>query len=365
MKRFLKWIPIALLAATYNSYGQADQPQAADTEPKVVGACCSGNCCDGSFTPLGVMTDHIHAKGEWMASYTYMDMTMRGNRTGTSRTSDSVLYAKGYMMAPASMTMHMHMAMLMYGLTDRLTLMAMGGYTSYNMSMNMQFAMIMPGMKDPAASMTTTSSGVSDTRVSALYNFSKSSTSRLIGSLGISLPTGSYKVKGVTMLGTNERLPYDMQPGTGSFALQPDVTFAKQAGKMAWGVNAGADIKLNKNDLKYRQGNSYHATAWVAYKVLPFASLSLRGEGVWVDKISGADSVIANPVYEQFDPTTSTSHYGGTWGNAYAGLNFHWNKPVIKNFQAQIEYGIPFYENLNGPQMSVHSTLLAGLSYRF
>ncbi len=368
MKSLIKII-IIICCASLKSYAQSevkeDQPLISIQGKPAESCCANGSCCNGSQTPLGVMTDHVHPKGEWMVSYSFMDMMMKGNRTETAKTEELTLYNKGYMMAPATMSMQMHMAMLMYGVNNRLTLMAMFGYVSYDMTMNMQYVMQMPGMPAPSSSMATVSSGSGDTKLSALYNFSHKETSRFIGSLGFSLPTGSIKAKGLTMLGADQRLPYDMQPGTGSVSIAPDVTYVSQKGKFIFGVNGGADVKLNYNTLGYRQGNVYHATTWGSYGFLPYLSGSLRAEVIVADKISGVDSVIAIPVYEQFDPTTSTAHYGGKWGNLYAGLNFHFKKTALKKFQFQFEYGMPVYENLNGPQMSVHANLMAGVSYKF
>jgi hypothetical protein len=352
------------IASLYGHAQQTDGIEALIRTKKTSGACCTnGGCCDGSQTPAGVMSDHIHAKGAWMASYMYMNMMMKGNRTGTAKTDDKALYHDNYMMAPETMSMQMHMGMLMYGVTDRLTLMAMGGYTTFKMSMGM--AMQMPGMTEASMNMSTRTSGLADTRISALYNFSQKETSRLIGGLGVNLPTGTIRATGSTMLGNDQRVPYDMQPGTGSYSILPDITLVRQAGNFSYGANAGADIKLNKNTLGYRQGNLYHATAWAGYRFFPFVSTSLRAEGIMTDKISGVDPVIANPTYQQYDPTTNTAHYGGKRGNIYAGLNFHFSERIVKNLQLQVEYGMPVYENLNGPQMSVHSNMLATMQYRF
>lgn len=334
----------------------------ADTSSQEEKSCCAmGSCCTNNTTPAGVMTDHIHAKKEWMLSYTYMSMRMQDNRVGTKKVSDDTLFTQ-YMMVPEVMTMKMHMFMAMYGVTDRFTLMAMFGYTQYYMSMDMPYAMQMPGMDTAAVTMISKSSGFSDTRLYGLYNFSNNESTRIIGSLGVNIPTGSVRERGVTMLGSHERLPYDMQPGTGSFGILPDITCAHAVRKFSFGANAGADIKLDKNSLGYKQGNMYHATGWAGYQFFSFMSGSVRAEWIAVEKISGSDKEMEDPAYH-LDPTTSTSNYGGTWGNMYAGLNFHADKPVLRNFTLQLEYGMPVYENLNGPQMSVHSNFIAGLLF--
>ena len=362
---------VCALAGTYG-YAQDDTSKAITGDDGTV--CSSGSCCcaGNSQAPLGVMTDHIHNKGQWMFSYTYMNTMMQGNNIGAAKATDNTVY-KNYMMAPETMSMQMHMLMAMYGVTDKLTLMAMSGYMTDNMNMNMDSKggyMFMNGswMYMPAGTnmgMQTSSSGITDTKLSALYNFSGIAAQRIIGSIGISLPTGSIKETGTTLLGDGQRLAYDMQMGTGSFSIDPDITYARKYGSFYWGANAGADIKLNYNSLGYKDGNIYHATAWAGYQFLPFLSATLRAEDIQSDMISGSDHIINNTIYQENDPTTKTSNYGGTWMNVYVGVNLYMMKPVLEHFRIMAEYGMPVYQNLNGTQMSLKSNLLAGLQYSF
>ena len=372
LKKFLLFI--CSMVATHGYAQQTGEEQGIKIDNTKNDESCTGYCgCAGNTqAPLGAMTDHIHQKGTWMLSYTFMSAMMSGNNIGADKVSDNTVY-KNYMMAPETMTMQMHMLMAMYGVTDRLTVMAMGGYMVNNMKMNMDSKggyMFMNGswMYMPAGTnmgMQTTSSGITDTKVSALYNFSGIDAQRIIGSIGISLPTGSIKETGTTILGDNQRLAYDMQTGTGSVSINPDITYARKYGQFYWGANAGADVKLNYNSVGYKDGNVYHVTAWAGYQFLPFVSATLRGEDVHADMISGADPVVANEIYQENDPTTKTSNYGGTWMNVYAGLNFYLMKPVLEHFRIMAEYGMPVYQNLNGTQMALKSNLLAGLQYSF
>lgn len=359
---------MAFFSVAVYSYAQEEANNAAtvntSTQPeKVCRDCCKK---DGNI-PLGVMNAHIHAKHEWMLSYTYMNMYMKGNKMGTNSASDNMIY-ESYTMAPETMSMQMHMVMLMYGVTDRLTLMAMGGYGVDKMSMNMSSAMMsMPGMNMATGNMTmtSTSSGITDTKIYGLYNFTDSRKSSLIGSLGISLPTGSVKETGTTMLGENQRLPYSMQMGIGSVGILPDITYLHKVGLFSYGANAGAMLNVNDNSLGYRIGNQYHATAWGSYQFLPFVSGSLRAEGIMQDRISGSDAELDNFVYQENDPTTRTANYGGKWLNMYVGLNFHTTCGPLNHFTLLAEYGMPVYQNLNGVQMALHNNLLAGLYYSF
>jgi hypothetical protein len=167
------------------------------------------------------------------------------------------------------------------------------------------------------------------------------------------------------MVGANERLPYSMQSGTGSVSILPDVTFTHQFNKILVGANAGADLKINNNNAGYKFGNEYHANVWTSYKLLPFISGSLRAEWVATEKITGTDPEISSAIKEMSDPSNITGNYGGTKCSAYAGLNAHFKKYFLKKLQFQIEYGVPFFENLNGPQMSLHANMLAGVQYSF
>jgi hypothetical protein len=213
--------------------------------------------------------------------------------------------------------------------------------------------------------MVTSSSGFTDTKVSALYNFSNIAAYRITGSLGISLPTGSVKATGTTMLGDNERLAYDMQLGTGSYAIDPDITYSHKYGLWYWGANAGADIKLNYNSLGYKDGNIYHATAWAGYQILPCLGATFRAENIYTGKISGSDPQVNNAIYQEYDPTTRTANYGGNCVNMYVGLNFYMMKPILDHFRFMAEYGMPAYQDLNGTQMALHSNLYAGVQYSF
>src|SRR6185437_10714436 len=88
-----------------------------------------------------------HDKGKFAIAYSFMDMAMQGNQSGTKQVSDATVF-NTYMMATNRMNMQMHMLMPMYGITERLTVMAMLSYNINTMSMHMMpvQSMSMPGM---------------------------------------------------------------------------------------------------------------------------------------------------------------------------------------------------------------------------
>ncbi len=363
MNFFIRILIIALSGVPFLTYADSKS----DSLGIMPGQSCN-DCCGSVQTPVGVMTDHIHPKGAWVVSYTYMNMMMKGNKAGTANLSDNQVY-QNYMMSPQTMSMQMHMLMAMYSFTDRLTVMAMGGFVANNMSMNMDQAgmnmmMNMPGMNmgtDYGSSMISKSSGLADTRIYGLYRIVSNCGNNLVGSLGVSLPTGTTSASGMTLLGNNEQLSYAMQIGTGSFGLLPSLTYVRKSGFWSLGAEAGALINMNTNAQGYRWGNTYNATAWAGYRFISSLSASIRAEGIYMGNIAGFDKDIA--VLMNNDPNANINNYGGQRVNIYAGLNYSIKK--LNGLIVMAEYGIPVYQNLNGPQMSMHGNAIAGIQYMF
>ena len=52
---------------------------------------------------------HAHDAGEWMTGYSFMQMEMDGSLDGSHGAGRSDIFAEGFMVAPTSMQMQMHM----------------------------------------------------------------------------------------------------------------------------------------------------------------------------------------------------------------------------------------------------------------
>ena len=190
--------------------------------------------------PIGVMADHRHKKGEWMVSYRYMYMDMSGNRIGEDGVSPEEIvttvanpFANPPMMpptlrvVPTDMPMQMHMLGGMYGLTDRVTLMAMGMYIDQEMD---HITFQGPAGTTRLGEFTTETAGIGDTTVGAIIGLDDGSYEHRQINLGLalSLPTGSITQTDqiLTPMGTTPtpRLPYPMQLGSGTFDFKPSLT---------------------------------------------------------------------------------------------------------------------------------------------
>ena len=104
-----------------------------------------------SHAPIGVMGDHTHGAGEYMLSYRFMTMAMKGHRQGTQSLSAEDVFGLGYDIAALDMTMDMHMIGMMHAPTDKLTLMAMVNFVEKEMHMTRKPAHGMGHMGDTAA----------------------------------------------------------------------------------------------------------------------------------------------------------------------------------------------------------------------
>lgn len=295
--------------------------------------------------PIGVMGDHAHKKGEWMLSYRYMYMRMSGMRSGGQNLSKQQVH-RDYMVSPTTMDMHMHMLGGMYSPHDKVTLMAMVPIIQQEMDHETR----------NGTEFTTRSWGVGDTRLSALIPVLKREHHEVILSPGISLPTGSINQRDNTPMGDNQKLPYPMQLGSGTYDLIPSVTYRGKHGKLGWGAQAGGTIRLGRNDEQYRLGNTAHLTPWVSYQPYKGISTSLRLKGQTWGHVRGGDADLNSNVV----PTANQHSLGGKRIDLIAGVNLLKSTGIFKNHRLAVEFGVPIYQNLDGPQLETDFYVTAG-----
>lgn len=343
--------PLLLLCGVFLQTRACAQAQTADSTCAMHGCCCGAN----DPTPAGVMISHAHAKSEWMVSYRYMGMTMQQLTEGLQAKSETDVL-ETYKASPRFMQMQMHMLMAMYGVTDKLTCMAMFQYTFNYMDM-----MMLMGKRYYSHNML--SSGLSDTKLYALYALRKNKSKQLLVSFGINIPTGSIQRKGAAgaMMYDAQRLPYSMQLGSGTYDFLPGVNYLVQRNKMSYSAQVTAVLRAHYNALSYRYGNELTASAWAAWQWLSFINNSLRVEGSVAGKIKGKDQTLN--VYEE--PSANPGNYGGERLTVYIGTSFRIKKGFLDKNRLSIEYGLPVYQNLNGIQMKTKSGLYAAWSLTF
>ena len=315
-----------------------------------------------SHAPMGVMGDHTHNAGEWMFSYRYMTMSMEGSKQGSDSISPEEIVTSianpfaGQPMqpptlrvVPVEMTTEMHMLGMMYAPNDRVTLMLMANY----LDKEMDHITFQGGAGTTRlGTFTTDSSGWGDTKVSALIRVFDEGNHNVHLNAGLSLPTGSIDEEHEVLTPMNTRptlrMPYGMQLGSGTYDLEPGVTYNGRDGHLSWGGQYKAVVRLGENDEDYTLGDKHQVTGWGAYRVLPWMSTSLRLTARTEGSIDGQDPKIAAPVQ-----TTDPSNYGGDFVDVAIGANLVGQSGAIRGQRLGAELSTPIYEDYNGVQMEM------------
>jgi len=153
-----------------------------------------------------------------------------------------------------------------------------------------------------------------------------------------------------------------MQPGTGNFSLLPGLTYTWQR-KFSGGIQMNANIRTGRNKFNYRWGHEANLGSWISYNWNTWLSNSIRSELMVSEKITGFDSEIAGQ--RLTDPAADINNYGGSRASLLGGINILLPSGKLKGLRISAEYGLPFYQNLNGLQMTLKSTFYTSIQYGF
>ncbi len=308
-----------------------------------------------SHGPIGAMGDHTHNQGEFMFTYKYMSMFMRGNRDGTKSRSDADVL-RDFFVTPTEMTTQMHMFSFMYGLNQTVTLTAMIPYLQKSMD----------HVTRTGGKFTTRSSGFGDIRLGSLvrlYAFETPSigSHRFHFNAAVGLPTGDIKATGATPLGVT-RLPYPMQLGSGTVDLFPGLTYAGGLNDASWGLQAIGTIRLGDNNQGYALGDEYEVSTYGAYRWAKWISNSLRFKWREWANYEERDRNIAtqNPMGVPLVPTAETGRRGGKRLDLLVGMNILFPEVMGLENHLGIEGGVPIYQNLDGPQLESDYSFFVG-----
>ncbi len=288
--------------------------------------------------PIGVMGEHLHPAGEWMFTYAYMAMRMEKNLDGNDKVDPAQILAD-FMVAPTRMDMQMHMFGVMYGASEKLMLMAMLPYKRYAMDHRTR-----AGMR-----FSTHAEGFGDLNLSATYGLSQRATEQWLVNLGLSVPTGDISARDDTPAGSDQKLPYPMQLGSGTYDFSPGLTYTARQGLWSWGAQFKATLRAGENDNEYRLGNEYGVSAWGSYRWRPDMNVSLRLDGRTWGRINGADPEL-NPMMV---PTSRSDLRGGERVDLLLGFDWIPAAHGRRGNRLGVEVGRAVHQDLDGPQLGV------------
>lgn len=312
-----------------------------------------------AVAPAGVMTDHLHGTGVFMLGLRYQYRGSDQYYKGGKQVSASELAEAGYTSMASEMNMEMLMLDVMYMPTDKLGLMLMPQLMRMDMSMTGTGAMTMQEHQGgPSHEGSHKVSGVGDTLLAALYDLSLNDDYQLVGSLGVSAPTGSADEKNAD--GTF--VHYGMQIGSGTWDLAPALTYKDRSEALSWGAQINARIRLESaNESGYALGDRYTLTTWSAWKLAPWISVSARLAYEQQGSIKGH----YNGPHKHNSPADFQTNYGGEFVDAGLGANLVMRQGPLTGLRLELEWTTRLDEDYNGFQLGRDNGLNGTLSYSF
>jgi len=300
--------------------------------------------------PIGVMGDHIHKKGEWMLSYRFAYMRMKGNRDGTRRLSNQEVL-QDFMVTPTDMDMYMHMFGAMYAPTDWVTVMITLPWIQKSMDH-------LTGM---GQGFTTTTNEIGDFKTMGLFRLFENEHHEAHLNFGMSWPTGPILATDETPAGSVV-LPFPMQTGSGTFDMIPGLTYNGKSDRLSWGAQVLGTYRIGQNTADYTASDRVDFSSWLAVPWTNWISTSGRVAVHWWSDYGG-DQVRAPP--PPTIPTARPDLRGGTSIDLLGGVNLYVPLGPLGRHRFAIEAGAPVEQWLDGPQLETDWKVIVGWQKAF
>jgi len=301
--------------------------------------------------PFGVAVDRLAQRGQLTLGYRYVRVTQREYRVEDQPvTTDSVLLT--YPEAADRRTRETHELLLRFAPSDRLTFSATVPLHAFETD----------NRTDAGGTFGTSTSGMGDLSVDALYRVLAWNRQQLLVLARASVPTGAIDVTDATPAGgATTLLPYPMQPGTGSLDLRPGLAYLGQNNSVSWGLQFQMTFRTGDNDRGYRWGDGGLFTTWLSGRWADWISSSMRVEFRSYQRIQGEDAGLDPTV----TPEADRLNHGGTQVDGMIGTNVRIPGGFLRGTSIGVELTLPMYVALNGPQLRDRGTVTVGARYGF
>jgi hypothetical protein len=318
------------------------------------------------YAPAGILGDHVHRRGEWMVDYRYLNLYSEDNRIGEDKVSDTtalgvpptspppgpgidvdgVLTNRGA--TPTQMTAEMHLANIMYGASDDVTV----------YSMLMLPSLTMDQLRPDLTEFTTHNSGFGDTGFGVLLRLMSDCKSDLIFNLGCTVPTADiFRETTIPSGGVAlEPLSYPMRLGSGTFNFRPGLTYKRFFDWWSWGMQLQTDLPIGRNYRGYSLGEEFRFSSWTSVLLTDWLAVSWRGQHVWRGNIDGADAATPDAIIS----TNVESFRGGYWYSAGFGA-----QAMLGDHYFSTEIVPTLHQDLDGIQLETDFAVIASWSRVF
>ena len=292
--------------------------------------------------PAGVKADFTLGGGELYVGYRYSSEKYRGTLVGTLEITD-VEVLDFFTVAPLTLDRWTGELDVRFGL----------GIATVEASV--------PWVRNELLNETATgfyesqSEFIGDISIRGLFDILEKDEYRLNLTLGATVPTGKISKRGTTSTLPRGVLPFAMQGGSGRPDILAGGTFQVQNDIASIGAQANSVIRFKNNKKGYRLGDQFSFSVWGAYNLSDWVSVSLRGLYEQQSDIAGSDPRTDGAA----DPLANPFAQGGERVTVPIGLNLYLRDGIAAGHRLSIEFYYPVHEDLNGPQMSAHRTLVA------
>lgn len=175
--------------------------------------------------------------------------------------------------------------------------------------------------------------------------------------LGLNVPSGNDRLRA-----DGSRSPYDLQLGNGTVDFEWGWTYTGEMDWLSWGGQGIGYHPLGRNSQHYREGSRFDVSIWSGARLYQGLSLSLRLAWQKQNNISGNDRNFL-PIATINDPSLNSKARGGSQLSVNPGLTLE--VPRLANQRIALEIGIPFYQDVDGPQLQRDWSFKAGWQWGF
>lgn len=298
--------------------------------------------------PLGVRDGRTLEKGQFEVTYRYNRLNSEGIWFDNGMLPWE-LTAEFYDVIPLSLKTESHGVGIAFAPSSSLTLSANLGYALRHreqLTGDLEFYFI------------TEANEVADLELAATVKVFDQGPYRAQVHLGASIPTAPTDIVGETPYSTpgEEALPYDMRPGSGTFAAMPGLTLMAQNATGTVGTQIRGTIYAGTNDRDFAPGNRFELNTWASYRANRYFAFSARAAYQKWGAIDGADPDL-DPLR---DPGNDGLGLGGSRLDLPVGVTVLMpeNGPLAGH-RLSVEYVFPASHKYDGLQLGADWGLVA------
>ena len=302
------------------------------------------------LAPVGVRGDNTLRAGQVLFSTRYDQGSFDGLYDSSHRVSTASVLAN-YPFAPRKLFQNAETVLLEYGATDDFTLM----FTLPFQQSRLDYVNAGGGTSS------TTFNNPGDIKITGLYVLYRQPGQQIHMNFGASIPTGFLDYQNVQPSPTFPNLPYVIRTSSGTYDLLPGITYRGQNEHGTWGMQSTADIHLGLNRAGYELGNQVDVTAWYSRRWSRRWATSARIDFQDWGNVRQADPRLNTSL----SPVNQPGTQGGARLNVLFGINYFLPQDRIPGQIFSIEAGAPVFQSLDGPQLGLNWTLIAGWNLLF